>query len=1186
MELPLVVVSPGRPPTPVLLQADPGTTVAEAAAALVEGLDLAGGRVRPTPEATGRAAVELYQGSTRLAGTDELAGCGLAQGSVIGLGAPAPPASTGEDGVELAVVGGLGAGRRVAASPPAVITLGRSVDNTVPLDDPQASRHHARVDLRPDAAVLQDLGSTNGVGWAGYRLGGPQALSLGDAFMIGDTVLALRAAEPTATVLDPVAGAGTRHFNRPPRLPPPPVVTDLDVPTEPEKPVGRRFPLLSLLAPVVIGAVLVTVLHSLIYLAFIVLAPVMGLSNYLGDRRHGRREYRTKLAAYQRDVAELDANLAAAVAADERARRSALPDPAAITRIATAPTTRLWERRIDDEDFLRVRVGVADVAAHVNLRGKAGRPTPTARLVPVSFDAGDAGVMGLAGPRPAALALARAMIVGAAVLHSPRDLRIGVLAGQDAIDDWAWMAWLPHLIPLDPSWGSARFVGAGRQQAEERLAALRRLIDDRREVARNQLRTGPPPAARVLVVLDGARRLRALEGLTDVLRAGPDAGVVALCLDDHETSLPEECRVTVAASNKAGTRVVVRRRGAEPVNDVIADGMGTEMADEVARALAPVRDSGPATGGGAAELPRSLRLLDLVGLDEPTEADVTRVWQGPAGGRSTEAVLGAGPGGPFVVDLRRDGPHGLVAGTTGAGKSELLQSFVASLALANRPDALAFVLVDYKGGSAFKECRELPHCVGLVTDLDGHLAGRALASLTAELKRREGLLAHAGAANIEEYWATAALGTSPHLPRLAIVVDEFATLVDEVPEFVQGVIGIGMRGRSLGVHVILATQRPAGVVSAELRANVNLRLCLRVANPEESTDVIGVPDAARIARDTPGRAYALTGYRDLTLFQTARIGVPRATGSRRGQPRAVTVEPLRLTALGAGMREDPEEEASAGAPTDLSVLVSAIAAAATTRGIERPASPWLAPLPDLVPLEAPPAPAGLVSAGVLEAMIGLIDRPEAQAQEPFVLDLDRTGSVLVIGAVRSGRSTTLRTIVAGLVATRSPEDLHLYGVDCGNRALDSLAALPHCGAVVSGDDPERLIRLVDLLSELVRHRGQTGQATPPVVVVVDRLEAFVARYAERDGGRLVDRLDQLLREGGAVGVTFVISGDRTAFTTRLSSAVEARLVLRQADRSDYGLVGLDVRRIPAHMPNGRALWAQTGHEVQIGILGP
>lgn len=203
-----------------------------------------------------------------------------------------------------------------------------------------------------------------------------------------------------------------------------------------------------------------------------------------------------------------------------------------------------------------------------------------------------------------------------------------------------------------------------------------------------------------------------------------------------------------------------------------------------------------------------------------------------------------------------------------------------------------------------------------------------------------------------------------------------------------------------------------------------------------------------------------------------------------------------------------------------------------------------------------------------------------------MLDLDRTGSVLVIGAVRSGRSTTLRTIAAGLVATRSPEDLHLYGIDCGNRALDSLAALAHCGAVVSGDDPERLIRLVDLLAELVRRRGQTGQTTPPVVILVDRLEAFVARYAERDGGRLVDRLDQLLREGGAVGVTFVISGDRTAFTTRLSSAVESRLVLRQADRSDYGLVGLDVRRVPAHMPNGRALWAQTGHEVQIGILGP
>ncbi|MBO0748701.1 MAG: hypothetical protein J2O47_10125, partial [Acidimicrobiaceae bacterium] len=534
--------------------------------------------------------------------------------------------------------------------------------------------------------------------------------------------------------------------------------------------------------------------------------------------------------------------------------------------------------------------------------------------------------------------------------------------------------WLPHLVPPDPSWGCARLVGAGRHQVEARLATLRRLIDERRDQARTQLQTGPVRGARVVVVIDGARGFRALDGVAEVLRHGPEVGVLALCLDEHANNLPEECNVTVVAEAGSVSRVAVRRKEAEPVTGVIADGMDPASAARLARALAPVVDLAPRRGRSG-ELPRTVRLLDLLGLglDEPSPADVVRAWSASPGGRSTEAVIGASATGRFSIDLRRDGPHGLLAGTTGAGKSELLQSLVASLALANRPDALSFVLVDYKGGSAFKDCRDLPHCVGLITDLDGHLAARALASLTAELKRRETLLAEAGAKDIEEYWAYTDGTSAPTLPRLAIVVDEFATLVEEVPDFVRGVVGIGMRGRSLGVHVILATQRPGGVVTGDLRANLNLRICLRVANPQESGDVIEVPDAARLSRDTPGRAYALTGYRDLTLFQAARVGGIRASDQAAPGARAgVEVEPLTFAAAGA---TPPEvvQSAEGGGPTDLSLLVEAITTAAREEGIATPPSPWLAPLPDVVPVGTLPTAACDSS---LCATVGVIDLPE------------------------------------------------------------------------------------------------------------------------------------------------------------------------------------------------------------------
>ena len=220
-------------------------------------------------------------------------------------------------------------------------------------------------------------------------------------------------------------------------------------------------------------------------------------------------------------------------------------------------------------------------------------------------------------------------------------------------------------------------------------------------------------------------------------------------------------------------------------------------------------------------------------------------------------MIGVGADGPFAIDLRADGPHALVAGTTGSGKSELLQTLIASLGASQAPDRLAFLLVDYKGGAAFKDCRGLPHSVGMVTDLDEHEVHRALVSLEAELKRREQILRAAGAKDLLELERRDPAAAPPSL---VIVVDEFATLAREVPEFVDGVVDVAQRGRSLGVHLVLATQRPSGAVTDNIRANTKLRIALRVAGVAESEDVIDAPDAARLPRSVPGpRAGARDG---------------------------------------------------------------------------------------------------------------------------------------------------------------------------------------------------------------------------------------------------------------------------------------------------------------------------------------
>ena len=733
MDLAISVASSGdRADVPLLVDVEVDTTVAELAGALGE--------------------PDLYLGGKRLKGGDSLSEAGLLSGAAVAAGKPAVKPLDRSGPVEVAVVSGPAAGVSVRVKPGDRVTVGRSGRCELRIDDPSVSRGHARISIDADGAGIRDLGSSHGVGFESRRISGDQRLAPGDVVTIGDSVVTVRAVGPAETLLDPPGPDGVRGFHRPPRIPVAGDDPELECPAEPEVPTGSRFPLVSVVAPALIGGALAFVFRNPMFLAFIALSPVFAASNYFSDRRHGRADYRAKRAAYERARTDFDEHLAAGVAAEEKRRRENQPDPAAIHRIATTHSARLWEHRPADPDFLHLRIGLHDTTAGLRVRSRAnpvgstGEP-PVARLVPASFDLRAAGVAGVAAPRPARLALARSLLTGAAVLHSPAELRMVILTGPDEAADWEWATWLPHLIPPDARWECRRLVGASRAQVETRLGELLHLIDERDALSGSDLRDGPGPGPAFLVVVDGARRMRALEGLAELLRRGPRLGVVALCLEAAGTSLPAESRMVIEGSG----RLALRSFGAGPVEGVIGDGISAPLAREIARALAPVRDATPAAKGQT-DLPPTVRLLDLLGCDDPTPAAVVRAWH-QSRGSDTRAVIGAGCDGPFVVDLVRDGPHGLVAGTTGAGKSELLQSLVAGLALTNRPDRLNFVLVDYKGGSAFNDCARLPHCVGLVTDLDGHLAGRALESLSAELKRREAILAAAGQASVEAYWA-------------------------------------------------------------------------------------------------------------------------------------------------------------------------------------------------------------------------------------------------------------------------------------------------------------------------------------------------------------------------------------------------------------------------------------------------
>ena len=1056
--------------------------------------------------------------------------------------------------------------------------VGRDGAADVVVPDPEVSRRHALLSVAAEEAgthVVHDLGSTNGTATGGVVVGaGGRPVQSGAELCLGATTLTLW---PAAEIFGAEAascrpdGSGFLLLNRPPR---PSVDRPTAVVTWPDEPAARtrtRLNAVGMAVPLVGALLLAAVYRTPGFLAIAVLSPLFLVGSWLGDLMGGRRSARQARRDHEQALLAAQRQIAAAVSAEEAWWRSACPRPAALLASVTGRRADVWCRRPGRPDFLLLRLGTGGRPAAVTVTGRGAEPdTPALSDVPIAVDLADAGVVGIAGGRSSLLPLMRGLAAQVAGWHSPDDVTLAVLTARHE-GDWEWVRWLPHVAatarhPDDPS------------RTHAVIADLVRLLD-----RRTTARPAPDHAleAPVVVVMDGAQSLRGMPGVSRLLAEGPAVGLFSICCDQELVTLPAECAVTVRLGPAPGSLAEqVQRDGSSAA--LRPEGVSAGWAHRFASALAPLRDWHDGDGIDAG--PATPRLADLCAAAGDDAGLVVEGWRRrPAG---TGVALGIGRDGRLVrVDLAADGPHALVAGTTGSGKSELLQTLVCALAVTNRPDRLSFVLLDYKGGAAFREAARLPHTVGLVTDLDSRLGARALLSMQAEVRRRERVLRDAGCVDFAAYELVAARP----MPRLVLVVDEFAALVEELPDFVGGLVALAQRGRSLGIHLVLATQRPAGVVSADIKANTNLRIALRVLDPADSVDVVDCRDAAGIAADRPGRAVLRVGNDPVVHLQVARVTGPPPTGRSGTRVRLVA----RCGQAGLPLAEGsvaPEvvDHGPAVTPTDQSLLVEAVRTAAQTLGLGPSPAPWVPPLPaQLAVGDLPAAPPGSVA-------VGLVDVPEEQGRAPMVLGLESGGHLLVVGGPRSGRTTLLRLAALQLATTHPPDDLHVHVVDAG-RGLSDLTALPHCGTVAGRDDPALTARLLELLvAELQRrqrHRPDAGWASsgatdPWVLLLVDDWDAVVDAFDDVDRDRVAGLLDRLVREGGSVGFRVVVTGGRRALTSRLASSVPDRVVLRLADPTDYALAGVAGRDVPRVMPPGRGLLLPAGHEVQLARPGP
>jgi S-DNA-T family DNA segregation ATPase FtsK/SpoIIIE len=1103
---------------------------------------------------------------------------------------------------ELALVGGLTAGRRVLLGAGAHV-VGRGGESEIRLDDPSLSAEHVELRVSPGGGVeVLDKGSSNGTSVDGVEVPPNElrALAPGEIVQAGRTLLEVVPPARAAAALS-VERDGSIPFNRPPRVHRPLEAATRPFPPPPSEPYRSRLTMAASLVPLVLGVGLYLVTKLPTMLLFAALSPVMAVATFIEDRRSGRRGFARDTREYRQRVAGLRDELALERARELDRRRSAAPAAPELLRRAADREPGLWERRPDDPDFLTLRLGTAEQPAKLSVQLEQGGQEKlrqeveelagwfaTIPAAPVTAPLAELGALGLCGPPERVRLAARWLVAQAAALHSPRELTIAAAIAPEQVGEWEWLRWLPHAAadwsPLDVR------LTSGRTGARELLESVAELARLRRQEAEGTFGgAAARPAHEILLIVDEAvAPERTL--VAEALGRAAEAGISALWLGRRRRDLPGECHGIVELDAGPARLEYTDARDGTVFDDVTADGLELELAERLALALAPVRDTSAQKAGGG--IPDNVSLLELLGVDVPTAGLLLDRWRSHDGDRV--ALLGAGTGGPFTVDLRRDGPHALVAGITGAGKSELLQTLIASLAASYPPTRLTFLLVDYKGGAAFRECVRLPHTVGYVTDLDGHLAQRALASLNAELRRRERFLADAGAKDLTEMEQR----DPEHAPPgLAIVIDEFATLVREVPDFVDGVVDVAQRGRSLGVHLVLATQRPSGVVSENIRANTNLRIALRVNEAAESSDVIGSAEAARIPRDRPGRAFARTGHGELAEFQTAYVG---GTTVARRTSRDVIVRDLAFESARALVGPGGEGRAE---ETDLARLVDAARDGAESERLPEPVRPWVPPLEPVIALEGLPEPEGDGDPSAL-AVLGVLDEPALQRRRPLELDLEAEGSLLVYGASGSGKTALLRTLALSLARRSSPAELHLYGLDFATRGLVALEGLPHCGGVVAGEDEERVARLFSLLRSALERRkllfAQRGVFTlseyrraephadtpPRIVVLLDGYGGFSAAFERVNLGELVDALPRLVADGRPLGVHFAITADRRgAVPNALAGIVPAKVVLRMADEDEAAAFGIPLKTIRgAQLPPGRG-FLPSGVELQVALPG-
>ncbi|ULT57356.1 type VII secretion protein EssC [Neobacillus drentensis] len=975
-------------------------------------------------------------------------------------------------------------------------------------------------------------------------------------------------------------------------------------PVKPSEQLARVIvpPLVMIAAMVVVSIFQTNGFYIIAMLAMTITTVIFSITSYLKSLKHYRLNLKERDLGYQDYLKQKAHEFYQASEEQRHALNYHFPDASQIRDMARSVHSRIYEKTRFHHDFLMFRVGLGRVdssfeiefnleeftlekdelvEAASSLRGQY----LTLDDVPVVTSL-MRGPVGYIGQRRLVIEQLQLLVMQTALFHSYHDLQFVTIFPEEEKAKWDWMRWLPHASLRDINVRGFVYHERSRDQV---LNSLYQIVKERKQAVDDRTNNSEKIYfSPHFVVLITDEKLILDHSVMEYFNEDPsELGVSLVFVQDVMQSLPEHVK-TVIDFRDAQTGNILLEQG-ELVNrgfrpDHLRDDFNKE---DLSRALSPLNHLQSLRNS----IPESVPFLEMYGVKKVQELRIHERWAANETYKSLAVPLGLrGKEDMVYLNLheKAHGPHGLVAGTTGSGKSEIIQSYIISLAVNFHPHEVAFLLIDYKGGGMANLFRHLPHLLGTITNLDGAQSMRALASIKAELQKRQRLFAEHDVNHINQYQKLYKLGeASEPMPHLFLISDEFAELKSEQPDFMKELVSTARIGRSLGIHLILATQKPSGVVDDQIWSNSKFKLALKVQNASDSTEILKTPDAAEIT--LPGRAYLQVGNNEIyELFQSAWSGADYIPDKNEQDLMDTTIyaindlgqyEILSNDLSGLSSRKEISK-----VPTELDAVVNHIDAFAKESGIIELPRPWLPPLEERIYLHdldvVDYKSAWDKEKKPLEVIFGLLDLPEMQEQKPLTLNLSKDGHIAVFSSPGYGKSTFLQTVAMDIARRHNPERVHIYLIDLGTNGLLPLRELPHVADTIMVDEEIKLGKLLRRLQNELKERKQklskygvatiemyeqaSGKEVPSILLFIDTFDSITdAGYREE----FEKTAAQIAREGVSVGIHLIISaGRQSAMRAPVLSNIKHQIALYMIDGTDVrnivGRTDLTIEELP------------------------